>query len=115
MVHHIISFLMWGATVLYHKYPHESLFIYFIAEISGPFLHIRDLCKQFECKGPFEVINSILFCLVFIYARTIVCEYWLLTGIMYGTGSVYYKLAVTFGYWIGYVWLWQIVNLVPKI
>lgn len=115
VLHHIITLALLLPPAVLHAYPHEIIFTYCIGEISGPMMHGRELCKLFDIKGPVELTNSILFCVVFIIFRTIVPELYLMDGVVYGSGSLAFKIVMVSGYWIGYVFIWQILNMFPKV
>lgn len=112
--HHLITIGFMLPTIMYHRYPVETIMLLCIGELSGPFNHMRVLFKYFEYHGIWDTIISGAFCIVFIFARVFLAEV-SLSQVFYSTHSIYYKLFLIPVWWIGFIWVWQILNLAPKI
>lgn len=81
--HHVLSFCFYGMTSFYGLYPMESFLILGMGEASGPFNGLREIFKTWEYNGTIGVINDGIFCVVFVFIRTVMPEYFI-APILYG-------------------------------
>lgn len=113
IVHHVVTFGCIGPGYFYQIYVRESIALLGFAECSAVFLHLRFIFDHHKSSGPIVTINSIVFCVVFIYVR-IYRSYIMLSPIQYGPHHFFFKVQIMVIYYISFFWLWQILNLFPK-
>ncbi|GMY28357.1 transmembrane protein 136-like [Fagus crenata] len=69
-IHHLVSIVGIGASLAYKKCGSEIVAALWISEISSPFLHMRELLKEFGYKDTdLNLAADILFAVTFTFAR----------------------------------------------
>uniref|UniRef100_A0A2N9I8W6 TLC domain-containing protein n=2 Tax=Fagus sylvatica TaxID=28930 RepID=A0A2N9I8W6_FAGSY len=69
-IHHLVSIVGIGAGLAYKKCGSEMVAALWITEISSPFLHTRELLKEFGYKDTdLNLAADILFAVTFTFAR----------------------------------------------
>ncbi|KAJ3694301.1 hypothetical protein LUZ60_009781 [Juncus effusus] len=71
-IHHLVSIIGIGAGLVYQKCGSEMIASLFITEISTPFLHMREILKEFGIKDTdLNLLVDVLFGVIFSLARMV--------------------------------------------
>lgn len=111
--HHIITILPSAGVFLYNSNISLAFFMLFIGESTGLFLQFKLINDHKLNTGIFSVINSQTFCFQFIYMR-LFYAYPYIVIISMSEIQVVLKVIISLAYWIGFIWSWEIFNLLPK-
>ncbi|XP_027090530.1 uncharacterized protein [Coffea arabica] len=110
--HHLVCILGIWAGLASERYGSEMVAALWLGEISGPFLHLRDLLKELGYRGTdLNLAIDILFAIIFTAARMIVGPY--LTYAFLFSDSPLLMKAVALGLQlVSAFWVYKIVRMV---
>ncbi|XVE69821.1 hypothetical protein DITRI_Ditri10aG0022600 [Diplodiscus trichospermus] len=111
-VHHLVSIIGIGAGLVYQKCESEMVAALFITELSGPFLHARELLKELGYRDTdLNLAADIAFAVIFSIARMVVGPY-LTFAVLTANSPIIMKIMALGLQLVSAFWFYKILKMV---